>query len=115
MKRLFLVLFLGSAFLFANAQLKTPVKVSELKKEITDYIAKNYDKEFSIVSVLKINSKGIITFEVTIQKDTRKVILTFDAIGKFLKKIEPKNEKNKVIEGSKKDGGKAKPDKPGTK
>jgi hypothetical protein len=74
------VLFAG----FANAQTRTQVKTTDLKKEITDYVAKNY-AGYAIKEAFKVEANKVITFEVLAQKESSKMTLVFNDKGGFLK------------------------------
>ncbi|MCX6257677.1 MAG: hypothetical protein NTW49_07270 [Bacteroidia bacterium] len=94
MKRLALVLFLGMAVVFANAQTKTSVKTEDLQKAITDNIAKDF-KDYKIQHAFKVDTKSVITYEIMVKKDAQLLILTYDANGKFIKKDEPRKSEAK--------------------
>ncbi|MCX6257676.1 MAG: hypothetical protein NTW49_07265 [Bacteroidia bacterium] len=105
MKRVALVLFLGMAVVFANAQTKTSVKTEDLPKAITDNIAKDF-KDYKIQHAFKVDTKGVFTFEVMVKKEAKDIkdskeaamlILTYDATGKLLKKDEPKKTDAKPV------------------
>jgi len=64
---------------------KTEVQITDLQKDITTYISKNY-KGYKTEEAYEVTTKDVVTYEVTVQKDTQGVILTFDKDGKFLKK-----------------------------
>ena len=96
MKKLLLgILFMAGA-LAINAQ-RTPVKVSDLQKAITDNIAKDY-AGFTIKEANKVVENNVTTFEVVITKGTMQDTLVYDSNGKFLKKMEAKSDR--VKEGS---------------
>ncbi|MGD0712045.1 MAG: hypothetical protein ABR968_12810 [Bacteroidales bacterium] len=111
MKKVILLLVLGLAITFVNAQdttkkksttakpatspnnvKRTPVKPADLLKEITDDLAANY-KEYKILgNATKIVKGDVTTYEVIIQKGTdvkSKEKLIYDADGKFLEKKAP--------------------------
>jgi hypothetical protein len=91
MKRIALVLFLGMAVVFANAQTKTSVKTEDLPKAITDNTAKDF-KDFKLERAFKVDTKGVITYQLMMKNDKQFLILTYDAAGKFMKKDEPKKQ-----------------------
>jgi hypothetical protein len=74
--------------LAVNAQ-KTPVKVTDLQKAITDNIAKDY-VGFTIKEATKVVEKTDTTFNVVVVKGTTQETLCYDSKGKFLKKMEAK-------------------------
>lgn len=69
---------------YASAQTKTQVKTTELKKEITDHVAKNYPG-YAIKEAFKVESNKVITYEVLAQKEATKVTLVYSDKGAFLK------------------------------
>lgn len=71
--------------LLVNAQ-KTPVKVADLQKAITDNIAKDY-VGFTIKEATKVVEKNVTTFDVVVVKGTTQETLCYDSNGKFLKKM----------------------------
>jgi hypothetical protein len=76
------------AALFATlifAQTKTELKSSELPKTITDYLATNV-KAYTIYKSFKVDSKGVITYDVIMTKGSDKRMMVFDKDGKFIKK-----------------------------
>jgi hypothetical protein len=85
MKKLFVVLVMIFAVLTANAQ-RTPVKVSDLQKAITDNIAKNY-AGFTIREATKVVSNNATNFEVVVTKGTDQETLLYDTNGNFVKKV----------------------------
>ena len=90
MKKLLLgILFMAGA-LAVNAQ-RTPVKVSDLQKAITDNVAKDY-VGFTIKEATRVVENNVTTFEVVITKGTMQDTLVYDSTGKFLKKMEAKSD-----------------------
>lgn len=77
------MVLLMAAFV-VNAQ-RTPIKVTDLQKSITDNITKDYPG-FIIKDAARIVNNGVTTFEVKIDKGTTSETLLFDNYGKFLKK-----------------------------
>jgi hypothetical protein len=88
MKKLLFVMVLMMGALIVNAQ-KTPVKVSDLQKSITDNIAKDY-AGFTIKEATKVVENNVVTFDVVVAKGTTQETLCYDNTGKFLKKMEAK-------------------------
>lgn len=88
MKKLFFVMVLVMGALVVNAQ-RTPVKVADLQKSITDNVAKDY-VGFTIKDATKVVENNVVTFEVVVTKGTMQDTLVYDATGKFLKKMEAK-------------------------
>jgi hypothetical protein len=71
--------------LVVNAQ-RTPVKIVDLQKSITDNIAKDY-VGFTIKDATKVVDKDVVTYEVVVVKGTTQETLSYDDTGKFLKKM----------------------------
>ncbi len=78
-----MVLVMGA--LVVNAQ-RTPVKVADLQKSITDNVAKDY-VGFTIKDATKVVENNVVTYEVVITKGTMQDTLSYDNTGKFLKKL----------------------------
>jgi hypothetical protein len=79
-----MVLLMGA--LVVNAQ-RTPVKVADLQKSITDNITKDY-AGFTIKDATKVVEKNVVTYDVVVTKGTMQETLCYDSNGKFLKKME---------------------------
>jgi hypothetical protein len=88
MKKLLLLMVLVMGALVVNAQ-RTPVKVTDLQKSITDNITKDY-VGYTIKEATKVVDKTVTTFEVVITKGSIQETLCYDGTGKFLKKLEAK-------------------------
>jgi hypothetical protein len=83
-KILFLFIFgIFSTFLFA--QTKTEMQAAELQKPILDYISKNFNG-YTIDKVFKVDDKGVITYDICVNKDKTHEKLFFDKDGKWLRK-----------------------------
>jgi hypothetical protein len=85
MKKLMFVMVLVMTALVVNAQ-RTPVKVADLQKSITDNITKNY-AGFIIKDATKVAENNVVKFEVAITKGSTSETLIFDKDGKFLNKL----------------------------
>ena len=85
MKKLLFVMVLVMGALVVNAQ-RTPVKVANLQKSITDNVAKDY-VGFTIKDATKVVENNVVTYEVVIAKGTTQDTLSYDNTGKFLKKL----------------------------
>jgi len=85
MKKLLFVMVLVMGALVVNAQ-KTPVKVADLQKSITDNIAKDY-VGFTIKDATKVVENNVVTYDVVVVKGTTQETLCYDNTGKFLKKM----------------------------
>lgn len=77
-----MVLSLG----IGNATTKTSIRVTDLSKLITDDIAKNYP-DYTIKEAFRVDTNGIISFEIIIQNPSDKWTLSYDNNGKFVKKV----------------------------
>jgi hypothetical protein len=85
MKKLLFVMVLVMSAMVVNAQ-KTPVKVADLQKSITDNITKDY-AGFTIKEATKVVENNVVTFDVVVVKGTTQETLCYDNTGKFLKKM----------------------------
>jgi hypothetical protein len=98
MKKVFLMLLIGLFVSFVYGQTKTEVKSTDLKKEISDNVAKDFTS-YKIEKSFKSDAGGVITYEVMISNAKEKKTLVYDKDGKFVKKIEPlkKNDIKKDV------------------
>jgi hypothetical protein len=64
---------------------RTEVIIRNLPAPITEYV-KTKMQAFAISKAFKVDSKGVITFEILVVKGSEKQVLIFDRNGKFLKK-----------------------------
>jgi hypothetical protein len=87
---LLLALIFGISAL-ASASSKVPVKVSDLQKSITAYIAKDY-AGYTIKNAFKLDQNKTITYDVNVVKGNQIVRLEFDNSGTFLKAIQPQDK-----------------------
>ncbi len=85
MKKTILLLTFWLSGLFLFAQTRTELQVSELQKPIREYIAKNF-KGYNTGRVLKVDARGVITYEICVNKEKTHEKLFFDKDGKFLRK-----------------------------
>ncbi|MDP1622592.1 MAG: hypothetical protein Q8M08_09680 [Bacteroidales bacterium] len=85
MKKALLIFVFGIFTTIMVAQTKTELKIDELQKPITEYIAKNF-MGYSIDKVFKVDAKGVITYDVCVNKDKTHEKLFFDKEGKFLRR-----------------------------
>lgn len=85
MKRIMLLIVVALFATAVFAQTKTELKPTELSKQITDWMTTNV-KTFSITKAFKVDSKGVITYDVIATKGTDKRVFVFDKDGKFVKK-----------------------------
>ena len=65
---------------------RTPVKVADLQKSITDNIANDYPG-FTIKDAASVNLNNTETFDVVIVKGKTTETLVYDKDGKFVKKL----------------------------
>ncbi len=72
-----------STLLFS--QTRTEIKTADLQHPISDYLTKNVSG-FNIDKVFRLDTKGVINYEVCVTKESTHEKLTFDKEGKFLKK-----------------------------
>ncbi|MEI6764044.1 MAG: hypothetical protein WCM76_00300 [Bacteroidota bacterium] len=89
MKKLMLFLVIGIIAVSVNAQTKTTIKTADLKKEITDYVLKNYPG-YKITEAFKMETNKVVTYEVLAAKEAAKITLVFNDKGAFVKKEEPR-------------------------
>jgi hypothetical protein len=73
---------------------ETEIKESDLPQAVKSTLAKDF-AGYKIEEILKADAKGIITFEMTAQKDKKEFVLEFDINGKLLKQAEEKEEDEK--------------------
>jgi hypothetical protein len=85
MKKALIIFVFGILSAMLVAQTKTELQPSELQKPILEYIAKNF-KDYSIDKVFKVDAKGVITYDICVNKDKTHEKLFFDKEGKFLRK-----------------------------
>ena len=85
MKKAFLIFIFGIFSIAIFAQTKTELQATELQKPILEYISKNFTG-YSIDKIFKVDAKGVITFDVCVNKDKTHEKLFFDKDGKFLRK-----------------------------
>jgi len=85
MKKLLILAILVLGAMTVNAQ-RTPVKVADLQKGITDNITKDW-AGFTIKDASKVVTNNVTTFEVVVTKGTSQETLCYDSNGKFIKKI----------------------------
>jgi hypothetical protein len=85
MKKVLLSIIFGIFCTVLFAQTKTELQPSELQKPILEYISKNFHG-YTIDKVFKVDAKGVITFDICVNKDKTHEKLFFDKDGKFLRK-----------------------------
>jgi hypothetical protein len=85
MKNIFLIIFFGLFSSVIFGQTKTELQNTELQKPVLEFIEKNF-KGYTIDKVFKVDDKGVITYDVCVNKDKTHEKLFFDKDGKFLRK-----------------------------
>ena len=70
-----------------NAQTRTAVKVTDLPKAITDNLSTAH-QGWTAAEAFKVDTKGVMTYEVLAKKGTSETTLVYDKDGKYLK-MEP--------------------------
>ncbi|MGD0711014.1 MAG: hypothetical protein ABR968_07500 [Bacteroidales bacterium] len=68
-----------------NTPVKTSIKVEDLMKNITKHISKNY-KDYKPAEAYQIETKGVVSYEVIVEKESNKLDIYYDKDGKFLRK-----------------------------
>ncbi len=82
-KRVIILSFLCLLSLNIFSVTKTALHAAELKNEIREYIAQHYEG-FVIRESYKVNSNGVILFEVTVVRRTERLLLIFNKEGLFV-------------------------------
>lgn len=70
---------------FVLGQKTTEIRASKLPKATVDYLANNLPGS-TITKAAKLEDKGVITYNVTVDVKGKKHLFIFDQNGKFLKK-----------------------------
>jgi hypothetical protein len=83
MKKLLVMMVLVMGALVVNAQ-RSPVKVADLPKGVSDSISKEFSG-YTIKESSKVVENNMTTYEVVISKGMTQKTLTFDSQGKSLK------------------------------
>ncbi len=84
MKKLMLLFVIALGVTAINAQTRTAVKVADLPKAITDNIATAH-KGYAAQEAFKVDTKGVMSYEVVVKDAKTEKILVYDKDGKFLK------------------------------
>lgn len=95
----------------APTQTKTMIKITELSKPIQDNLSTAH-KGWTPMQAYKLDSKGVITYEVTVKKEANEMRLFYDNAGKYLREeavVAPKSSTNKTSTPPKKTTTPAKP------
>jgi hypothetical protein len=85
MKRTTFILIAIIITLLLFSQTRTEVIIKNLPASIPEYV-KNKLHEFNISKAFKVDSKGVITYEILAVKGGEKQVLVFDRNGKFIRK-----------------------------
>jgi hypothetical protein len=85
-----------------NAQTRTMIKIQDLPKAITENLAVDH-KDWKAIEAFKIDTKGVIIYDVIGKKDQQEVILHYNSDGKFLSKEPYNREKIMMKERPKED------------
>lgn len=98
-KRLTILFYFLTICAIGFSVTKTALRTAELKKEIKVYIAEHYPG-FAIHESYKVNTNGTLLFEVTVVKNTDRVLLIFNKDGLFVnqKVIVPLKNKKVSVE-----------------
>ena len=97
MKKILVGLIMALAVFSLNAQTRTEMKTPDLLSAITQTISKDYAGS-TITHATKVETNGVTTYEVVINKANAKSVLVFDKDGKFLRKEAAKAEPVKKTE-----------------
>lgn len=73
---------------------ETEIKFSDLPQAVKDAIAKDF-AGYKIEEIEKVEKKGVISYEMEVEKGKMEYELTYDLNGKLLNKEEKKKGKNK--------------------
>jgi hypothetical protein len=84
MKKIVFMLAFVMSMVAINAQTRTAVKVADLPKAITDNLSTAH-QGWTAAEAFKVDTKGVMTYEVLAKKGTSESMLVYDKDGKFLK------------------------------
>lgn len=87
MKKIVFILALVMCVLALNAQTRTALKVNELPKAISENLNSQH-LGWTASEAYKVDTKGVITYEVLAKKGNSETKLVYDKDGKYLK-MEP--------------------------
>jgi hypothetical protein len=87
MKKIVFMLAFVLSMVAVNAQTRTAVKVADLPKAITDNLSTAH-QGWTASEAYKVDTKGVMTYEVLAKKGTSSTLLVYDKDGKYLK-MEP--------------------------
>jgi hypothetical protein len=84
MKKILLLFVISLGVTAMNAQTRNALKVADLPKAITDNIATAH-KGCVAQEAFKVDTKGVMSYEVVVKDAKSEMILVYDKDGKFLK------------------------------
>jgi hypothetical protein len=87
MKKIVFMLAFVMSMVAMNAQTRTAVKVNDLPKAITENLSSQH-QGWTASEAFKIDTKGVMTYEVLAKKGSSETMLVYDKDGKYLK-MEP--------------------------
>jgi hypothetical protein len=70
-----------------SAQTRSAIKLADLPKAITDNISTQH-QGWNAIDAFKVDTKGVMTYEVLVKKATSEMNFVYDKDGKYLK-MEP--------------------------
>jgi hypothetical protein len=82
-----------------NAQTRTSIKLTDLPKAITDNISTAH-QGWTASEAFKVDTKGVMTYEVLVKKAMSQMNLIYDKDGKYLKMEPKKMASNKPAKSS---------------
>ncbi len=91
-----IMLFIGillAGTISLNAQTKSMVKIQDLPKAITQNLETQH-KDWKATEAFKVDTKGVITYEIITKKDKNEEMLWYDNNGKFMKQQPYHNERS---------------------
>jgi hypothetical protein len=68
----------------AAAQTKSMIKITELSKPIQDNLSMQF-KGWTPTQAYKLDSKGVLSYEVLVKKESNEMRLYYDNMGKYLR------------------------------
>ena len=92
MKRLNIFILFIFLAVWASAQTKTEVKITDLPQSINEYITKNMNG-FFIDKAFKVLNSGVQTYDILVRKEKQSQTLSFDNKGSFLKIVDKESQK----------------------
>jgi hypothetical protein len=87
MKKVVFMLAFVLSMVAINAQTRTAVKVNDLPKAITENLSSAH-QGWVASEAYKVDTKGVMTYEVLAKKGSSETMLVYDKDGKYLK-MEP--------------------------